>query len=487
MLRALLRDASLYTVTAVAGRMMSLLTVPIFTRYLAPADYGVVDLLTYLALFVPLLVGLALDQAVARYYADAQNDEERRRIASTVLIYFTVGLLLVALVAMMAADVVATGLLHGETDVATVRMAMVFLWLNAVFFITNNQLKYMLKARLYALANLGNAVVGAGLGVTFLSVGEMSVFGVFLAQSVSLALFALVSLYAARSAYRIVFHLATFRRMLKYSLPLVPATAAFFVMQYVDRYVISELRGLEEVGLYGIGARVAGLVNLILWGFQSAWYPLIMRNHASPDTPRQVATVFSYYVLATGTMLVLVSLFAPEILRVLTTPDYYAAYRFVPLLIAAAVLCSIANYFSFGLQIAKKSLQRMYINLAVIVVNVAAAILLVDQLGAMGAAIAAFISFGLLAVISLGVSQKYYAVPYRWSALLSVGVVAVLAAHLVLVFPETGEIVWLPIKLLVAAAAAFVMASLLDIPLLRDVSRCARLAVQVARVRKEAA
>lgn len=487
MLRALLRDGSLYTATAIAGRMLSLLTVPIFTRYLTPADYGVVDLLTYLALFVPLLVGLALDQAVARFYADAPDDEERRRIASTVLLYFVFGLLLVALLAMMAADVVATGLLHGETDVATVRMAMVFLWLNAVFFITNNQLKYMFKARLYALSNLGNAVVGAVLAVAFLSVGEMGVLGVFLAQSASLALFTLVSLFAARSAYRIVFHLATLRRLLQYSLPLVPATVAFFVMQYVDRYVISELRGLEEVGLYGIGARVAGLVNLILWGFQSAWYPLIMRNHASPDTPRQVATIFSYYVLATGTMLVLVSLFAPEILRVLTTPDYYAAYQYVPLLIAAAVLCSIANYFSFGLQIARKSMQRMYINLAVIVVNIAAAVLLVQQFGAMGAAIAAFISFSVLAVVSLGFSQRYYAVPYRWGAVLSAGAVAILGAHLVLVFPETGEIVWLPVKLLVAASAGFLMSVLLGIQLTRDLSRCARLAMQMARMRKEAA
>ena len=78
MYRRLVRDASLYSVSAVLARGFSLITVPIYTKILAPADYGALDLLNYFAVLAPILVSAALDQAVGRFYSDADGKLEKK-------------------------------------------------------------------------------------------------------------------------------------------------------------------------------------------------------------------------------------------------------------------------------------------------------------------------------------------------------------------------------------------------------------------------
>ena len=79
-------------------------------------------------------------------------------------------------------------------------------------------------------------------------------------------------------------------------------------MQYVDRYVINELKSLADVGIYGIGARLASLVNLFLTGFQGAWHPIVMKTFKEPDAPERFRVVFNYYTFITSAILLLLSL-----------------------------------------------------------------------------------------------------------------------------------------------------------------------------------
>lgn len=52
---------------------------------------------------------------------------------------------------------------------------------------------------------------------------------------------------------------------------------------------------LDDVGIYGVGARIASLVALLMVGFQSGYIPIVFHNHAAPETPLQMARVFRYF------------------------------------------------------------------------------------------------------------------------------------------------------------------------------------------------
>jgi O-antigen/teichoic acid export membrane protein len=465
MYKRLLKDASVYSISSLLARGFSLITVPIYTRILSPSDYGALDLLSYTAMLVVLVMGAALDQAVARFYLDATENSEKKRIASTVLIYnLFVFALLIPLVVPLASQL-AHKWLDDQVDETTVVLVFIYIWMHAIFYIANNQLRYLFLSKQYALCNIGNTIFSIVLSFVFVVYLKWGVFGVFLGQVIGAGLFALLSLYYARESYALVFHWKSFKRMLVYSLPLVPGTLAFYLMQYVDRYVINQLTGLYEVGLYGIGARVASLVNLFLMGFQGAWSPIIFKSFREKEAPEKFKVVFNYYLFAVLTILVGLSLFGKEILLLLTTKTFSQGFVVVPLLVLAAILASIGQYFTYGIQIAQKSHFTLFLNSASLLINVVLNYVLIPRLGIIGAALATVLSFVFLSVVGMSLSQKLYYVPYRWVNILAAGLLATAISNSVPVL--NIDITWQVVmaKVGVAFIVMFILSRLLDIPL----------------------
>jgi O-antigen/teichoic acid export membrane protein len=461
---SLLKDAPLYSASALLARGFSLITVPIFTRFLTPADYGILDLLSFLVVLIPLIFGLALDQAIGRYYVDTNDYCRRKKIASSVLIY-TIIVIFVAIVIMLQIDdFIIEEWLDGKVNSATLYLLSVLIWLHSIFIVTNNQLRYMFRAKEFALSNIGNTILSMTLSVTFVSLLGFGVDGVFLGQAISQGIFAFVSFWLARESYALVFDWRIFKEMLRYSIPLMPSTIAFMGMQYVDRIILNELRPIEEVGLYGIGARLASLVNLFLMGFQAAWAPLVIKHYKDSNARAQFAKVFIYYLFITICILITISIFSKEILLLLTTPEFSHGYVVVPLLIASIILSSIGSYFSYGIKIHKKTHIRLYINMFGFLLNILLNYVLIVRLGIIGAALATLASFAIMAILSLHYSQRYYRVPYSWPQIIGAGVFAALVANLVLVINDFElTIVFLLVKLSIVTVSLYFVSQILRI------------------------
>ncbi|NOT10830.1 MAG: oligosaccharide flippase family protein [Methylococcaceae bacterium] len=431
MYKSLLKDASLYSISSLIARGFSLITVPIYTRLLKPADYGALDLLSYLVILVPLIMGAALDQALARFYNDAADDNERKRISSSILLYTVFIFVPFIPLALPLSSELAHGWLKGQVKEATILLVFLLIWINAIYTITNNQLIYSFKSRQFAICSIGNTVFSVSTGFLLVAKFRLGVHGILLGQLLGISVFTLLSLYFGRINYSLHFDWKTLRRMMAFSLPLVPGTLAFYLMQYVDRYAINQMSGLDEVGLYGIGARVASLINLFLMGFQGAWNPVIMSTYREPGAPKKFRVVFNYYLFVVCAILVGLSLFGKEILLVLTTRTFSQGFIVIPLLLLAAILSSIGQYFTYGILIAKKSGLRLYLNLMALVINAVLVYVLIPRFGMMGAALATVLAFVFLTVVGLALSQRYYHVPYRWRKIITAAVVAVMVSNLV--------------------------------------------------------
>ena len=262
MLTRLFKDASLYSLSSLISRGLSLITVPLFTRFLSPADYGALDLLSTMMVLAPIVIGLALDQAVARFYLDTDNDLEKKRIASTVLFYNISIFALLIPVAYPSTAWIADEWLGGQIDRTTAVMVFVYIWIHSIFIAGCNQLRYLFKSKQYALCHVGNVLVSTTLSVSFVVFFGWGVFGVIFGQAIGQFIFGLFSVYLARESYALAFHWPSLKKMLIYSTPLVPSTMSFYAMQMLDRIFLNELAELRDVGLYSIGARLASLVNL---------------------------------------------------------------------------------------------------------------------------------------------------------------------------------------------------------------------------------
>jgi O-antigen/teichoic acid export membrane protein len=413
MLRVFLRDSAVYGVSTVLSRAVGLLLLPFYTRFLTAADLGAVELLTMLGNAATIVVALEVTQAVARFRAYAASEEERVAYASTGL-WFTVGAsAFFVLVGMAAAPAIAVHVLGPGYSSGLVRAAIVFFAVNAVLYFVLTQLRWELKPWRYAAASVSTTLVSVAGIVALIGLGGAGVAGIYYGSVIGAVLGAAIAWLGARHSFRVALDRAKLTRMLAFSAPLAASGLALLVALSVDRFVINALLDIKDVGVYAVAARFAGIVGLLLIGFQLTIVPLVTSRARDPQTPGELARMFRVFLTLALPIVVLLSALARELLVVFTTPDFYAGAHLIPLL-AAGVLLAGAYPFAPGLWLAGKTVLALKLNLMVAAISLVLCVALVMVMGVTGAAAAALLT-GLCAfALTFAISQRHYPAPYDW-------------------------------------------------------------------------
>ena len=316
-------------------------------------------------------------------------------------------------------------LLENHKMVNILRVAGLSIFINGMFYFVQNQLRWRLEPKKHMLCSLTFSLITVGLSIYFVLIIKTGVIGVFWARVIGGLIGLILGFYYSRSSYFWFFNTSTFKEMLSFCLPLVPSAIGVYLLNYIDRISIKSLMELSDLGLYGIGFRVASIIALLMLGIQGSITPLIYSKYKEKDTPVQLSNIFRYVTFVGLIIISIISLFSKEILIILTTPDYYSAYIIIPFLVFS-VYVSNMYVFAPGLAIAKKTKYIAVINILGALINIILNLLLISVLGILGAALATLITSLLIFSVRMYFSQKNYYIPYNINKLLiSTGIAAI--------------------------------------------------------------
>lgn len=430
MLRRLVADAATYGAADVAVRALALIFIPIYTRLLAPEQFGVVDLSVALITLVTLTVGLEISQAAARMYPEAKAGGGKRAVASTSLLFGTAAYSAFLLLALAGGTLIAD-LVYGPTAPAGIaQIAVIAAWLAGLYGIAIRQLRWSLRPWAFVGVTTAHAVTSALVGLTLVLNGWGGA-GLVAGYAAAYGVGVVLAVWLARDSYELRIDLAVLRRLLGFSAPLVISSAAVFVATYVDRIAISQLLGLFDVGVYGVGLRVASIVTVATVGVQLAMLPLTYSHYALPTTRDDLAVAFRVFVAGAILVSLTISLFAPELVAFFAPRDYQRATTVVPFLTSALLLTTMYT-FAPGLSIAKRTRTIAVIYALAASVNVIGNIVLIPRVGILGAAYATLIGAAVVFVATMWMSQREYHVPHVWSRMaiaLAIGVAGYVAVQ----------------------------------------------------------
>lgn len=416
MLRSFVRDGVIYAIPSIVSRGLAIILIPLYTRVLTPADYGSFDLLIVFAALVNLTVALEVSQGVARYYSD-EKDAERRVLYASSAFWFTIFCYTIFLGTAFVFSNEWSRLVMGREGMeSSFQVGVIYIFINGVFYLIQNQFRWEFRSVHYAIVSLIVTVVTAVLAIILTYGVAWGLTGLLLGMAGGALAGNFYGLWYLRHSFRFRFQWTRLKEMLTFSAPLVASGVAVFVGQYIDRIMINQYLTLDDVGLFGIGFRVASIVGLVIVGFQGALTPLIYAHYRDPATPQHLARIFRTFVSFALLLFLAVSLFAKEILMVLTVPAYYDAASIVVFLVPA-ILLSNMYIFAPGTAIEKKTHLILWINVAGAVFNVLLNTLFIPLLGIHGAAMAKLVSYGLVFGAYMWYSQKLYHVPHNWRLL----------------------------------------------------------------------
>ena len=389
---------------------------PLYTRILSPADYGALDMLRVFESIIFLIVALEVSQGFGRYYMDENDPTKKISYASTALIFTLICFSLFIIIS-YSFSITFSKILFGIPGFEDVfELGIIYITIGGILLFVNTQLRYELRSKDYAIVSIITFLSTALFSVLFAFVLQFKLQGMVGAIALGNTIGLISGLWYLRKSLSFTFDFQKLKKMLVFSAPLVPSGAAVFVSGYIDRLMINHYLSLEEVGLYGMGFRIAAIVSLLMVGFNRALSPLIMSHYRKKETPRDIATIFRFFIALSLLFFLGLSLFSKEILWFMTTPDYYDGSKVVIFLVPA-ILFSQMYMFAPGTSIAKKTFYIMWINFAAAIINTVLNWMLIPNFGFQGAAIATMIAHILVFSVKMYISQRYYFIPFNWQVI----------------------------------------------------------------------
>lgn len=410
----LFKGSLVYSLGGLAGRFIGVFLVPVYTRVFSPDQYGVIDLISTFIVFLNMLLILGLDSAVGRYYVDTENKEDRKLTASTTLYCILAFSIVVVLLLILFSNKISILLFDTPVYSTILAVALASVPFSILFASFQNLLKWNFQPGLFASTSVGCLLVQASFVIYFVVFLKLGILGIYVGSLVTFIIFSGIGFWLTKSNYSIMFSYGRLKQLLYFGAPLIPLSLAHYIMTYSDRYFLKHFSGLHEVGLYGVGYKLASLISILLLGFQHAWGPFVYSTYKNNDAKQMFSKTFDFVSIAVCFAILLFSLFSKEILMVFTTQIYVEAYKVVPLIMASIAIYTLGGYFSVGIGIAKKNIHRAWSGGVAALANLVLNYLLIPSMGMIGAAIATLLSFLILGIISMVISQRYYRIEYKF-------------------------------------------------------------------------
>ena len=178
----LAQHSAIYGLGGLVSRFVALLLLPLYTRYLTPADYGAVETLVALAAILATILRLGIASAFFRFYFDSTDAAHRLRVVRTSF-WFTMTMATVGLVVGLAlAGQISEWLFDTDDRTTLVRMAFVLLWAQMNFEQMTALFRVEERAVAFTIATLANLVITVTATVVFVVVLDWGATGVIAGQ-----------------------------------------------------------------------------------------------------------------------------------------------------------------------------------------------------------------------------------------------------------------------------------------------------------------
>jgi O-antigen/teichoic acid export membrane protein len=435
-LRRLATTGAAYTAASILSKVIAVALLPLYTRYLTPADYGAAEVMFAAVVSASIVVRFGLIEAVLRFYYKDDEDPDRVVASSFAGLFWlsTLG----ALIALPFATPISEALLdRPAADLA--RISIAGLWVLTMFEFLLTLFRLEERARAFFVTTIVNVLVTIGLTVALVVGADEGARGLLIGSYASGAAFVLGLIVLQRRRLSLVFDRALLRRLLRFGLPTMPAEVSLYLLNFVDRIIIVRTVGLAEAGLYSLAVKFAQGVNVLVRGFQLAWPPLAYSIRDDEDARRAYATVVTLFVAGCAFVVTGMWLFSRWIVRALAAPEFLDSYEAIGLISTAVTLYALYMVLVVILGRTGRTEFNFPATIAALLANVVLNLILVPPLEIVGAGIALVASYLVVLALMYGFTQRLFPVPYQWGRLARVVLVAaVLVGAGELLLPTSG-------------------------------------------------
>ena len=393
-----------YTVGNYLLKGLSFLTVPIFSRLLSTADYGIFN--TYLAYqcIIFLLLGMALHASLKNAKYTYGEDFGKYNSCCILMAVLSLGVWLVVCNLIYP--------FYGETlgfSRLVVNMLLLDSFGTALIQFFNVYVGLDYRYASFLKISAFNALANLGFSVLFICTicKEDRATGRILGNAIPVVIIAVVIIWYfwRKECPRMNGKYAKYA--LTYSLPLVPHGLSQVLLSQFDRVMIKHMIGDAKAGIYSFAYTIFSIINVTSTSLENVWGPWFYEKMEEKDYAaiRKTGSKYAFGMLVFSAM---VMLGAPELVMVLGDREYWdAKYSVIPIVMGGyfMFLCTLPSYVEY--YYAKTKYIAVGTGLAA-VVNVVLNIICINRYGYMAAAYTTLVTYVLYFVFHYVIAWRIH-------------------------------------------------------------------------------
>lgn len=391
-------SAIVYTGSTLFTRGLAIITVPIFTRIMSTSQIGEVNMFNSWYTLISVVATLSLTSG-GFAVAMKEFENERKQYISSVLS-------LTSLIAILLAGVYALSppFWNSITGLSTPLMVLMLIGFLVApasdFWLAHSRYEYRYK--LSGLVSILSALIASIISVLVVlrmsKTPDTDLAGGRLISNyiVIYGVAAVIWIYLISSG-KILYKKQYWKLSLQLSLPLMGYSIAAQIMNVSDRLMIDKIIGKSAVGIYSTLYTVSSLSLLVWNAINASFVPYMFQNM---ERKQNDIKKISFLLLAMYSALAIALVFfAPEIVRILATNEYYEAIYIMPPIAGGVYLTAVSHMYSNIMIYYKKTKFIMYASIIAAAVNVGLNAIFIPIYGYMAAAYATLFAYVVLAVM----------------------------------------------------------------------------------------
>lgn len=417
-----LYNSLIYSLLTLLQPLSSLLLFPIYLSYLSIEEYGVLVLVTNVNIFITLIVGFGIGNAVHSFYFNYYHDHIQLKKYIATILNFCVVCSLGLIILLLLAGPFLFRFIFSSNDLTFYPFGILSVITGCLSAISAPYLillKNSRNIRIFFTLTILSIVLTVGLQLFFLMQMNLKVVGLLWARLIA----ALIPVLVIYLVFIRQFIFTINKRLLlpsyHFSIRYLPTSIIAWINSYIDRFIIERLLDLQTLGIYGILITISSMIEMFYLSIVSAIQPIIFSVFAEKKTEKtilnRVLRFYFHFVLLGFSAL---TCFVFNIHYFFTINYIEDIYPYFVMVSAGYFISSYTYIFLMTIFYFKKTKITFFVQFSSAVIIIFLDILLIPILGIQGAVLAGFTTKVILAIGCYFLSQKVYKIKYDYEVLM---------------------------------------------------------------------
>ena len=422
--------------------ILGIMILPVLTKFYTSELYGIWIQVNMTMFLLSSLIGLQLRLAVVRFLSAEEDRERRRYFLGSMLFAIIIFSCMVLVIIVMLSEQFSFVVFGGTQFTNFIYLTILWIFFNSLynFFSSYLRARQMIRRISVILVVFSTfkmitiiILTNTGFGLEWIIVSQI-------ALQAAVAFISLVMII--RDIGFLVPNLRGLRGFLAFSVPQIPAAILIYILIVIDRYFITHFLGLSQTGIYSSSSTLAGLMALFHMPISFVLFPVVSRlwlQKRFEDVKSYVEYSIRLFLTLAIPAAVALAILSQPLLSILTTSEYLAGLELVLVLSLGTIFFGLYLLNVDIILLVKQAKFRPFVIAAATSINIIMNIMLIPQIGIMGAGISNLASHFVLAVIVTIWARKIFTYDLDFKYLGKV-MVAVLVMALCVYFIEANDV-----------------------------------------------